>query len=343
MMSILFILIFSNLTHVPLDRKVPITTSELTRVNAFVDDFDHLVVNAIDQSAYGSLAQFALLQQNIFSVNQSQFFDNFSNSFESCFEGTTYSYSSSVPGSQALPCYSSATGVNFSFDHYVDNLFTLASTTFNVSINYSDVKAQLIPSNNPFDLRLNVSLLVHISRADYSWDRYINVQRDISIDGVDHPLIKGRKIRVSPMIGGRNFGLGDTRFHDTALIANFINGGYYFRDNRSPSFIDLFEGNIPSPGGISTANNLMGITSFLPANESFIPLNDVYVGNYSSSVEYDYLAGNAYNPDDLRRLNYVDINVSQIFPAAYLEYMGFDLNEGVVELVSGHCDNSGCS
>ena len=47
------------MTHVPLDRKVPITKEEVTQVDSFVKDFDRLVINAIDQSAYGSLSQFA--------------------------------------------------------------------------------------------------------------------------------------------------------------------------------------------------------------------------------------------------------------------------------------------
>jgi len=346
MMSILFILIFSNLTHVPLDRKTPIVVSEITRIDTFVKDFDQLVINAIDQSAYGSLAQFALLQQQIHEANQSQYFDNFTDSFESCFEGTTYSYSSSVPNSDNFPCSSAGIisgGYNFSFSNYLDSVFAAASTTFNISISYGGIEANLVPSNNPFDLTLNVSMLVNLSRDDYSWNRFINVQRKISIDGVDHPLIVGRKIKVNPMLGGRNFGIGDSRFRDPVKIAEFIDGGYYFRDNRSPSFVDLFEGNIPGAGGLPSADNYLGITSFLPANMTYLPVGNVYVGNFSSSLEYDYLNSTAYNPDDLRRLDYAGLNNNQIFTADYIEYLGFNLGDGVVLDVAGECDDSGCN
>ncbi len=343
MMSLLFVLFFSSITHVPLDRKAPIVKEEVGQVDSFVKDIDRLVVNAIDQSAYGSLAQFALLEEQLYNINATYFFENFSQSFEDCFEGTTYDYNSSIANATNLPCDSTGTlpaGRNFSFSHYIEDLFYSAETLYDVNLSYSNVHAKLIPSDNPFYLRVNVSLDVVISRKDYSWNRPISVARDISINGIAHPLIMNRTIKVSPEFGGENFHLN--RFNgNVSKVAEFITKGYYFIDNRSPSLVDLFNGNIPGTGGFTTAN-LYGIGSFIPANATY-SWGPAYTGNTSSSVEYDYINRNGYDPNNLRRLSSPDININQTFPKEYITAMGFSLNGSDVKDVAGQCDDNGCN
>ena len=284
----------------------------------------------------------------MYNLSTDYFFENFSNSFKSCFEGTNYVYNSTL-NNTPLVCDSSYvlgnSGYNFSFKHYLDNLFSMASGIYNVSISYENIHADIIPSNSPFYISVNVSLMVHLSRNDYSWDRYISVIRDVSINGISHPLIMNRRIFVYPSIDGDNFYL--SHFDGNAsLVAEFIDGSYYYRDNRSPSLIDLFNGNIPDNGGFNSTNvQPYGIGSFIPANATYLqgPAYRVNHGNTSSSIEYDYINENAYNPDDLRRISSPEINVNQTFQKDYVEDMGFNLASNNVKLVSGQCDDSGCN
>lgn len=321
MMSILFILIFSSMTHVPLDRKVPIIKAEVSRVDSFVKDFDRLVINAVDRAAYGSLAQFSLLQQEISSVSSTYYFENFTESFESCFEGTTYVYNSAI-NATPLPCDSSITlpgvGYNFSFSKYVSDLFFLASKTFNVSISYDNVDAEL-SQQSPFELTIDLSMNVYIERSGYSWNRFIVIQRHVPMNGMAHPIIANRTIQYPPYPIGHNYKIA--RFNgDQSAVRDFIQNDYYFNDNRSPSVIDLFNGNLPNSTGFPE-NSPYGIASILPANETFLN-RPVYQDNHSSSIEYDFLNQNPYATSSIKRIGGPGIPSDQLLQEIYLIDMG---------------------
>lgn len=282
LMSILFILIYSQVTQVPLDKDSPVIKTEIGRLDTFVKDFDELVNNAIDRTAYQTLEQFSLLQRTMYdNTSGSVYFENVSAAFIGCFESQEFVYNSSF---SSIPCFTGNTSASsttdnftFSFKSYMENLTTTAQTLYGANITMGDVVADVDFATNAFEVVVHVQMLITITKESYSWNRFVDVYRTVELQGISHPLFEDRRIRHQPYDSGTTFSL--SRFNgDTNKVAEFINNSYYFVDTSAPSLFDLYEGNFTQQ-----TNNSFGISSIL--DESFSSA----LAEATGFLEADYL------------------------------------------------------
>lgn len=323
LMSVLFILIYSQVTHVPLDKDSPVIKTEIGRLDTFVKDFDELVNNAIDRTAYQTLEQFSLLQQTIYATNASVYFENVSAAFIGCFESEEFVYNSSY---SSIPCFTGNTsstlaGENFtfSFNAYMQSLILAAEDLYGADIALGPVIADVEFGTNAFELVVHVQTTIAIEKESYSWNRFIDVYRTVEIQGISHPLFEGRRIRHQPYDIGNTFNL--SRFEgDPDKVVEFITSSYYFVDKRAPSLFDIYEGNFSD-----ITNNSFGISSIL--DDSFSP-----DASATGFIEFDYLSGTSPS-GELYYFPTGDISNDIHIPLNRLEEMGFSSSSSIINLV----------
>ena len=319
LMSLLFIIIFSQLTHVPLDNQVPIIKTEISRIDAFVKNLDELVNNAIDRTSYQTLQQFSYLQRAMYQEGTPLYFDDVREAFSGCFENNSFVYTSNTTESLTLSCdnfymvayggWSEEDTFDYSFRSYLENLTYLAEEIYDIEIELGMVQAQLELGNNPFQLIAHIQVTIEISKNDdYKWTRYVNVSRPISINGLAHPLFENRTISQSNYSYAQSFNISQFS-GDVDVLASFIDNSFYYLDKTAPSILDLYEGNF------THSNNLYGISSILDDSFSQTGLTNVESKRLQSDTSQVYCFTSTN-----------EINSTIRFPGDTLTSMGFSLS-----------------
>lgn len=333
LMSLLFILLFSGATRIPLDKNVVILTSDISTVNLFVDDINSFVDAGLQNQ---------LLQALNYTVGFHAGVNNFSNytaALESCLYNNTFRHQ------PAILSNCSNTGENSSLASFLDIYFSQAESIYNVSIDYVIYNLS-VHQSRPFFFTVNAVLLVNISRPSFQWSKIINTSQLVTIDGLTDPLsISGhfiRKIHYKPPYGETfdasvSFVSGNS-FFDFDKLADYIDNRYYFRDASAPSFVQMMEGNL---GSFSTNNNSLGIGSFIP--EFNLTSNSNYVQNTSFVVSQRMGIPAEYSCSDLRRIRHDNISTNLLFPYDYLvDILKIPSTNTRLSAVCGCCNASGC-
>jgi len=327
LMSALFILLFSGLTHVALDRDVPIIKTDVLRLDGFIVDLSYYMDTIIDKVTYDVL---------VFTVdylNTTPYYTNYTEVFASCFASGYFD-----DGGSFQDC--SWSGENISFSYQLQPLLGNASDLYGVTIDYQ-FNNVTFRQFDAYTLEVNVSTIFTLSKPNLLWTVPVTRSRQIKFTGIIDPATRGtsyeRTIQYAPGIGDL-FQAGVIA-GDTSRLAEFIDEGYYFRDRTGLSFLDTLEGkNLTN----TTANNPFGINAFIPLTNT--TGYSLYGGNQTSMVLYHYTSNLTFtNPDSLIR--FADgrgINSSLIFHRLYvLDTLQFN-DTSILLPVVDCCDAMGC-
>ena len=326
-MSALFILLFSGVTHVAIDKKVPITKNEILRVDGFIVDLEYFMDTTIDRVSFDTL------QFTVDYLNTTEYYSNYTAVFLSCFNKSYFD-------DGGLPVNCSWTGENISFMERIQPVLSNASFIYNISIanSWPEVTFRQYDS---YAIEVNATMVFTIERPDMRWDVPLQRSRIVNFKGVTDPATVGtsfeRRIQYAPR-GGDLLRVGDMGGNVTR-IQDFVDNGYYYRDLKGLSFLDSLEGvNLTSTNETHT----YGINAFVPAVNA--TGDSLYKGFETSYILYHYTSNLTFtNPSNLVRFNETTgINSSLIFNKLYA-LNDLQVNDTSLLLsVNGCCDAVNC-
>ena len=304
-MSALFIIIFSGLTHVALNKNVDVMELEISRFASLAESLDYFVHKSLDNSAYLFLHSSTIKLQKDCSSNSDCYYSDFIKTFNDCV---------AFGKSDSWNCLSDDQNIkNISYKAQLDNLTGMIENRYpDLTINVSETKTN-VKQTGPYTFTLNAEVHLLLERPGYSWNRFFNFSREVSLVGMLDPALAAlginKTIEVYPVEGTLlTIASMHGKFDKIALV---VNNSYYFRDNRSGlSITEMFEGThlITS----NADNHTFGITSVLPLSlvqdSTGLLLNR---GN-TSLLEQQFLAKflfvggntlNRFNTDDFYGVN----------------------------------------
>ncbi|MCA9478300.1 MAG: hypothetical protein KC535_04085 [Nanoarchaeota archaeon] len=331
MMSVFFIILFSGLSRVPLDKDVDTVEGQVLSLNDIVLDFTTLLEGAAETSAL------QILNFSVDHLNGSNYFPSFPEFFNSCFlTGTFYDYNDSVQ----KVC--SSYGKNVSFPEQAAQVLSLTGGVYNLDIQTTYLSHSL-SLHDAYSLEINESVLLDIrlnsKTKNIAWNRKVDFSQQVDFIGITDPASIGtnytRTIRPKP--GERTF----TRVGfagDPSIVADYVDNTYYFIDQTGPSFFERMQGNKTETFDLVDSNSF-GLATFIPAyNQSG---DSLYVSSISF-IDHHYDWGAHPDSTLLRFFNSssgVNRNIT-LYRNYVIQGMGF--NESQLELVNGNCDASGC-
>lgn len=340
LMTVVFVLLFSSLTHIALNTDTEIEIAHVERIDELVSDLDDLVLMTVDSSTY------RVLNFSIAHIETDGFFTDYPTVFEECFISGQFE-----EGGTITNCTYGTE--NVSFPAKLDDLFEKIGDEYNLSINHTFVNASY-GQNEPYALYVNFTLLVDVQGDNFAWHRFLNLSREISILGMTDPLTARtsykRPIQVLPEAGQfvststLNVGEEPALFEQSMrVLQEIMNNSYYFIDKTGLSIAERFE-NYSIPGDeLFAERSDIGITSFVPWN---VTAGTSLHLNETSKVQHHYTAGYQFEFDKLRRLN------SQITGMGgfdhnltiHEDYLTFELGISPFYFleVEGCCTETGC-
>lgn len=304
LMSVLMILLFSGLVRIPLDKDVTSSVAGAKQLSGFVDMVDYSVSVALHQ------ATFDILEAMVVYHGGSNFFVDANRSFLDCFVTGTFD-----PDDDGT--YQPCSVENISFTNNLDELTNLSDAAFDANMTFA-VKEVSFAQSSTYAVGVDAVVLVSIEKGDYSWDKLVSLSEEISIVGVTDPLLLrigvSRPIQFRPGEFGQLIRVDFFRNNFT-MLDEFIDNGYYYRDNSSHSFIDMLQGDIPAN---ESEYRPYGVGSFIPEPSSN------YLDNNTALVEYQYFGQihygvPTYGEGDLRRIDGFSISDDFLLSASYLE------------------------
>lgn len=294
LMSTLFILLFSGASHVSLDERAKVAKYDLEYVNDFVGDLDSFVDTSASIATFLTLNDLSLMSP----------IPNATAAFISCFEDGTY---------LGVACNSS---VNHSFFSVFNIFANKADEAYNVNMATSILHV-FFEQTDAYHVTVDLLCEVDVSHLDASWIRFIDSTQDLSIVGITDPLTVGTSFQRPIAPNTPYLGAFDTSYpgylirSNYSLLRDFIDGEYYYIDTTSPSFIDMLEGNFPVDSSAYVFSP-HGISSFVPDDVS-------YPGNRTSYLMWQFHENVDFDSEDLRRVNFTDINTNFSLPLVYIQ------------------------
>lgn len=332
MLSLFFILLFSGLSRVPLNKEVAINQAEVSYLNDVILDLDSLVISSAETSSL------KILDFSVNYLNGTNYFPSYEDFFNDCFiRGEFYD----TYDTQWKLC--SSTSENVSFVRLVEEVFRLTGEVYNLDINITHIEHN-VSLFDAYSLAIgaevDVQAKLRSQKKNVAWDREIIVSSQVDFNGIRDPASIGtvyeRKIIHKP--DERTFARINFK-GSQLLVQEYINNTYYFVDQSGPSFFDRMEGTLTDSFNLGDSNPY-GLATFIPAYHPVTGAS-LYIQNVSM-VDHHYDWGATPQPDLLRFFNQSQgINPNVTIYATYaLQGLGFD--EEDLEYVEGNCDPSGC-
>lgn len=280
-MSALFIILFSGLTHVALNKQTEISEAEIIRFSSLAESLDYFVNMALETSGYLFLnSSVDRLEHNCLPTPTSGcFFTNYMDSFNNCL-------ATSYDSQQDWNCSpEGAVDFNMSYKSQLEYLASKIEERYDgVSINISKTHTS-VKNTGPYTFELNGQVHVSLTKKGYSWNRFFNITREISIIGMKDPSLAikniNQTIRVFPVEGELiTVASLSGRYED---IAKIVNESYYFRDNVSGlSIVEQFQG--VKLENLTSESHPFGINSVIK------PLYPQPYRNQTSLLEQHYVS-----------------------------------------------------
>ncbi|MBN1175450.1 hypothetical protein JXA48_02290 [Candidatus Woesearchaeota archaeon] len=260
-MSALFIIMFSGLTHVALNKDVEIIETEIARFGTLAESLDYFVHKSLDTSGFIILHNSAqkLYEDCGGSPTPACYFSNFTQTFYDCLDVGESSDGWDCMGDIDPPNHNASYKAQLEF--LADEL---ENRYADLQINISDTKVG-VRQSGPYTFELTAEVELAMIRPGYSWDRFFNVTREVNVMGMNDPALSAFRINKSILVHPTEGELMTVASlsGNYYRIAQVVNDSYYIRDNRSGiSITEMFEG-----VRLVTPNNdthPFGITCVLP-------------------------------------------------------------------------------
>lgn len=286
-MSALMIVLFSGLTHVALNKDVDIIKTEIARFGTLAKSLDYFSNTALDTAGYMFFNNSAdkLYQDCYVDSLPNCYFTNYTEAFLDCLNVGVYNgWNCSYKGNEKF---------NMSYYSRIKNLTNMLEERYSDLI-INVTKPQLtVRQSGPYIFELNSELIIIMKRPGYSWKRFFNITRELSVVGMRDPALAARGMNKTIIVNGAEGDLVTVASLDadsTTKFAEIVNESYYFRDNITGlSITEMFEGiELNSVLGDSHPN---GINSILPLK--LVENATGYLENRSTTslLEHHFLKG----------------------------------------------------
>lgn len=299
-MSALFIVIFSSLTHVPLNKNVDIIETEISRFGSLAESIDYFVSSSLSTSSYLFLnASVDKIYTNCdadFSKTPTQQFNDFLGTFKSCLEDSKDGGWDCNP--KNIPFRNMS--YEFQLNSFVEELENRYGG-LDLIVSTPEIDVELASA---FSFNVMAKVNVQMNRDGYSWNRYFDITREIPVIGLNDPSLAARcKLQpitlhpdYSTLLTVASLASSNSRIYDV------VENGYYFRDKKTGlSLVSMFEGDLLNVG-TGEENDDYGINSIL--NPHLFEVNDVLdARTHISLLETQQLAGFYFNQEDLLRFD----------------------------------------
>lgn len=281
LMSTLFIISFSAISHRPFDAQNEQNLYRFERTNLIVQNFDEYAESALQISTYKTINEMYLTAKA-----GGPFYNNATDGFlpalsECVIDGRW--------NDLQKDCYTDG-NIDNSFDNHMSQIILLLEDNDNFpisSITYN-VNSLIFEQNKPYRLAATMELQYTITTLEETWNQTNNITTFISLEGLPSPYAL---LGLVPAIEEKPIHYEKDTISKAGLVsasgANklylYLNNSWFFRDSNSPSFSQMMEGDFSASG------STLGINSFVSepyvVNSSMTYLDEVSLrrGTYDCS------------------------------------------------------------